>query len=75
MACGAVAVSTDVGDTCAMLDGCGIITTNSPVEIAGAWQEAYARRRDFALQPEHKARFSRDHMVAEYRKVIEQHCR
>jgi glycosyltransferase involved in cell wall biosynthesis len=71
MSCGAIPVSTDVGDTKFMLDGFGIITTRQPEQIAQAWQHAISRRQDFALTPGDLMRFGHDAMVTSYAEIFD----
>jgi glycosyltransferase involved in cell wall biosynthesis len=46
MACGAVPVTTAVGDAAALVAGRGLVTPAEPGLIAAAWQEALARRAE-----------------------------
>jgi glycosyltransferase involved in cell wall biosynthesis len=72
MMCGAVPVSTDVGDSAEIVTGHGILTAPDPAEIAAAWSEAVARRPELtpALAAS-RERFSRTRMVASYAALIE----
>lgn len=71
MACGAVAVATEVGDTRAMLSGGrGILTPADGYAIARAWEEALARRAELRLRDADRARFDRRKMVDAYARVI-----
>ncbi|MFC4035598.1 glycosyltransferase [Streptomyces polygonati] len=73
MMCGAVPVSTDIGDTASLVAGHGLITPPDPVVIAAAWTEAAARAADFAPALElSRERFSRTRMIAAYGTLIEQ---
>jgi glycosyltransferase involved in cell wall biosynthesis len=73
MMCGAVPVSTDVGDSAALVAGHGLLTPPDPVAIAAAWSEAAARAADFAPALElSRERFSRTRMIAAYGTLIEQ---
>ncbi|MDN3022870.1 glycosyltransferase family 4 protein [Streptomyces sp. S.PB5] len=72
MMCGAVPVSTDVGDSAAIVTGHGILTAPDPVGIAAAWSEAAARRGALApVLAASRERFSRTRMVASYAALIE----
>lgn len=72
MMCGAVPVTTDVGDSAALVAGQGFVTAPDPVEIAGAWAEAAARAPEFAgLFELSRERFSRTRMIAAYGTLIE----
>ncbi len=70
--CGAVPVSTEVGDSAAIVSGIGLITPADPEAISAAWGEAIARRPEFtrslALSRE---RFSHTRMIAAYATLIE----
>jgi len=70
MACGAVAVATDVGDTRAMLSGRGILTPADAGDIANAWEEALARRAELRLSAADRERFDQRQMVDAYARVI-----
>lgn len=71
MACGAIPVSTDVGDTQAMLgNGRGIITTFSSDNIVSSWRTALERRDDFALSQGERLTLGRDDMITRYEIVI-----
>lgn len=69
--CGAVPVSTDVGDCASIVAGCGLLTEHDPEAISAAWTEAIARRAEFA--PALRAarpRFGRRRMIAAYGSLI-----
>lgn len=69
--CGAVPVSTDVGDCASIVADCGLLTEHDPDAIAAAWTEAIARRSEFA--PALRAarpRFGRRRMIAAYGNLI-----
>jgi glycosyltransferase involved in cell wall biosynthesis len=75
MMCGAVPVTTDVGDSAAIVAGQGFVTAPDAPEIAAAWSEAVARRG--ALTPAlegSRERFSRTRMVASYAALLESVC-
>jgi glycosyltransferase involved in cell wall biosynthesis len=73
MACGAVAVSTDIGDTKDMLGkGRGIITPDDPTAIAQAWQQAYTDRAIFrAAIAETRDTFDRNTMIDKYEEALQ----
>jgi glycosyltransferase involved in cell wall biosynthesis len=69
--CGAVPVSTDVGDCASIVAGAGLLTESDPHAVAAAWTEAFARRDEFA--PALRAarpRFGRRRMIAAYAGLI-----
>ncbi|GGM41508.1 hypothetical protein GCM10007977_048660 [Dactylosporangium sucinum] len=70
--CGAVPVSTDVGDTALIVAGHGLITQPEPDAIAAAWSEAVDRRAEFtpALLGS-RERFSHTRMIASYATLID----
>jgi glycosyltransferase involved in cell wall biosynthesis len=73
--CGAVPVSTDVGDCASIVAGCGLLTEPDPHAVAEAWTEAIARREEFA--PALRAvrpRFGRRRMIAAYASLIRRMC-
>ncbi|MFE5294280.1 glycosyltransferase [Isoptericola sp. NPDC056618] len=70
--CGAVPVTTPVGDSARIVDGIGLVTGFDPAEIAAAWREAAARRDALtgalvAARP----RFSHVRMLSAYAATIE----
>jgi glycosyltransferase involved in cell wall biosynthesis len=70
--CGAVPVTTPVGDSARIVAGIGFVTGFDPAEIAETWIEAAARRDE--LKPTAAAarpRFSHVRMLAGYASVIE----
>jgi glycosyltransferase involved in cell wall biosynthesis len=72
MMCGAVPVTTDVGDSAALVSGHGIVTPSDPGEIAAAWSEAALRAPAFGqLLALSRERFSRTRMIAAYGTLIE----
>jgi glycosyltransferase involved in cell wall biosynthesis len=75
MACGAIPVSTDVGDARMMLEGCGIVTPRDPGQIAAAWQWAYQERDAFALHATERNRLGREAMIMAYADVIDRYRR
>jgi glycosyltransferase involved in cell wall biosynthesis len=70
--CGAVPVTTDVGDSARIVDGIGLVVARGPHAIAAGWAEGVARRGELtpALQRS-RTRFSRTRMVASYAGVVE----
>jgi glycosyltransferase involved in cell wall biosynthesis len=73
MMCGAVPVTTDVGDSASLVAGHGFVTAPDPEEIAAAWAEAAAGAARFAPALElSRERFSRTRMIAAYGSLIEQ---
>ncbi|MEU6351162.1 glycosyltransferase [Streptomyces sp. NPDC047072] len=72
MMCGAIPVTTDVGDSAAIVAGLGTVTPPDPQAIALAWSEAVASRE--ALAPALLAareRFSRTRMIASYAALLD----
>jgi glycosyltransferase involved in cell wall biosynthesis len=70
--CGAVPVSTDVGDSAAIVEGIGLVTPAEPEAISAAWREAIARRPEFARPlADSRERFSHTRMIAAYATLIE----
>ncbi len=71
MLCGAVPVTTDVGDCSAIVEGRGFLVAPDPAQISEAWREAAARREEFVAGIASDAeRFSHRRMVASYAEVI-----
>jgi glycosyltransferase involved in cell wall biosynthesis len=72
MMCGAVPVTTDVGDSASIVAGNGFLTPPDPEAIALTWTEAAARRPEFApALADSRERFSRTRMIASYAALIE----
>jgi glycosyltransferase involved in cell wall biosynthesis len=72
MMCGAVPVTTDVGDSAALVAGHGIVTAPDPGVIAAAWSEAALRAPEFGpLLDLSRERFSRTRMIAAYGTLLE----
>ncbi|AEG43290.1 glycosyltransferase [Isoptericola variabilis] len=70
--CGAIPVTTPVGDSARIVDGIGFVTGFDPGEIAATWSEAAARRTELggaltAARP----RFSHVRMLSAYAGVLE----
>jgi glycosyltransferase involved in cell wall biosynthesis len=71
MLCGAVPVSTDVGDCASIVDGRGLLVPPDPAIIGEAWREAVARRDEFvAGMADDAERFSHRRMVASYAEIV-----
>ncbi len=69
-ACGATPVTTDVGDSAAVVSGFGVVAAAGASAIAEAWQGVLRHRRSLrgkALGA--RPRLGRDRMVADYRAV------
>ncbi|AZP23291.1 glycosyltransferase [Streptomyces aquilus] len=72
MMCGAVPVTTDVGDSAAIVTGLGFVTPPDPAAIATAWTEAVAARPDRAgALAASRERFSRTRMIASYAALLD----
>lgn len=72
MMCGAVPVTTDVGDSAAIVTGLGFVTPPDPAAIATAWTEAVAARPDLAgALAASRERFSRTRMIASYAALLD----
>lgn len=72
MMCGAVPVSTDIGDSASIVAGHGIVTPPDPDAIASAWTEAVIGRAEFAkAHARSRERFSRTRMIASYAALID----
>ncbi|MFY1632828.1 glycosyltransferase [Solwaraspora sp. WMMB335] len=70
--CGAVPVSTDVGDCSSIVAGRGLVTPADPDAVASAWTEAMDRRIEFASAfADDRERFSQTRMAAAYAALIE----
>ncbi|MFE3168354.1 glycosyltransferase [Streptomyces sp. NPDC059224] len=72
MMCGAVPVTTDVGDSASIVEGLGLVTPFDPDAIAFAWSAAVAEREAFtpALLTS-RERFSRTRMIAAYADLLD----
>ncbi|HKT00547.1 MAG TPA: glycosyltransferase family 4 protein [Rugosimonospora sp.] len=69
--CGAVPVSTDVGDCAGIVAGHGILTPSDGTAIAAAWTEAVERRAEYGPALEScRERFSHTRMVDAYAALI-----
>lgn len=72
MMCGAVPVTTDVGDSAAIVAGLGFVTAPDPEAVAGAWQDAVTGRPALtAALTAARERFSRTRMIASYAELID----
>ncbi|MFC5001634.1 glycosyltransferase [Dactylosporangium cerinum] len=70
--CGAVPVTTDVGDSADLVAGHGLVTPRDPDAISAAWTEAAGRREE--LGPallRSRERFSQTRMIAAYAALID----
>lgn len=75
LACGAVPVATDVGDSAHIVsEGRGIRTTRDPFVIADSWQRAYEDKPQFleAIQAT-RSTFGQQDMVSAYARIIDNH--
>ncbi|MEV6764100.1 glycosyltransferase [Streptomyces sp. NPDC051105] len=71
MMCGAVPVTTDVGDSASIVEGHGLVTSFDPDAIAFAWSAAVAERDAFApALLASRERFSRTRMIAAYADLL-----
>jgi glycosyltransferase involved in cell wall biosynthesis len=74
--CGAIPVTTPVGDSARIVEGIGFVTGYDAGEIAAAWSEAAARRAELAHALEAaRPRFSHLRMLSAYAGVLEQAVR
>jgi glycosyltransferase involved in cell wall biosynthesis len=74
--CGAIPVTTPVGDSARIVQGIGFVTGFSPAEIAATWAEAAARRAELrSALTAARPRFSHLRMIAAYSGVIERVAR
>ncbi|KUL32089.1 glycosyltransferase [Streptomyces regalis] len=72
MMCGAVPVTTDVGDSAAIVAGRGIVTAPHPEVIARAWTTAVVDRAAYApALAASRELFSRTRMIASYAALID----
>ncbi|WP_232247994.1 glycosyltransferase [Streptacidiphilus rugosus] len=73
MMCGAVPVTTDVGDSASIVEGYGLVTPSEPQAIDAAWAEAVSlRARAAGVAPPHiRDRFSQSRMLSSYRALID----
>ncbi|MFJ9421350.1 glycosyltransferase [Streptomyces sp. NPDC101249] len=72
MMCGAVPVTTDVGDSAAIVSGLGFVTPSDPDAIARAWSAAVAGRPSLtAALAASRERFSRTRMIAAYADLLD----
>jgi glycosyltransferase involved in cell wall biosynthesis len=69
--CGAVPVTTDVGDCAEIVEGQGLVADPAPDALAHAWLEAIGRRDQFqAAARHHRRRFGRARMISAYGALI-----
>ncbi|WP_053659218.1 glycosyltransferase [Streptomyces sp. MMG1121] len=72
MMCGAVPVTTDVGDSASIVEGLGFVTPPDPAAIALAWTAALSARTDLGPALElSRERFSRTRMIAAYAALLD----
>ncbi|WP_166845295.1 glycosyltransferase [Isoptericola sp. BMS4] len=70
--CGAVPVTTAVGDSARLVEGIGLVTGTDPGEIAAAWAEAAMRRAELApALVAARPRFSHVRMLSAYASTID----
>ncbi|QAY64935.1 glycosyltransferase [Xylanimonas allomyrinae] len=70
--CGAIPVTTPVGDSARIVEGIGFVTGFDPAEIAETWIQAAARRDDLGpALTRVRPRFSHVRMLAGYATLIE----
>ncbi|MFD7021157.1 glycosyltransferase [Promicromonospora sukumoe] len=70
--CGAVPVTTPVGDAPSIVERIGFVTSYDPAEIATTWIEAAARREELeSARTAVRPRFSHVRMIAGYSSIIE----
>ncbi|MFJ6082685.1 glycosyltransferase [Streptomyces sp. NPDC092369] len=72
MMCGAVPVTTDVGDSASIVAGHGFVTPFDPEAIARAWSTAVADRASLSESlAAGRERFSRTRMIAAYADLLD----
>ncbi|MFC9932227.1 glycosyltransferase [Streptomyces sp. NPDC127190] len=72
MMCGAVPVTTAVGDSASIVTGHGLVTPPDPGAIALAWEAAVAGRAELGAALERsRERFSRTRMIAAYAALLD----
>ncbi|MGN5378689.1 glycosyltransferase [Streptomyces lasalocidi] len=73
MMCGAVPVTTDVGDSASIVEGLGFVTPPDPAAIALAWSAAIASRAELGAALDlSRERFSRTRMIAAYATLLDE---
>lgn len=73
MACGAVPVTTDVGDAASMVGDPRLVASFDPAEMAEAWQAAFARREEHSERIlRHRQRLSEQRLFDAYARLIQQ---
>jgi glycosyltransferase involved in cell wall biosynthesis len=71
MLCGAVPVSTDVGDSASIVAGHGLIAEPEPAALAQAWAEALGQHAHFfQAMTRNRYKFSRTRMIMSYGSLI-----
>jgi glycosyltransferase involved in cell wall biosynthesis len=76
LACGAIPVATDVGDTADIVkEGVGLLTSRNPTDIAAAWYRALQLKPQFlnAIAAS-RLRFDREKMIDAYGEVINRYA-
>ncbi|QNP75960.1 glycosyltransferase [Streptomyces roseirectus] len=72
MMCGAIPVTTDVGDSASIVAGHGLVTPFDPRLIAAAWSEAASARAELGpTLAASRERFSRTRMIASYAALLD----
>ena len=72
MMCGAIPVTTDVGDSASIVAGHGLVTSFDATEIASAWSEAASARAELGpTLTASRERFSRTRMIASYAALLD----
>ncbi len=72
MMCGAIPVTTDVGDSASIVAGHGIVTPFDAGAIASAWSEAVLARTELgSALAASRERFSRTRMIASYAALLD----
>ncbi|MGW0764213.1 glycosyltransferase [Streptomyces sp. NPDC002676] len=73
MMCGAIPVTTDVGDSASIVAGLGFVTPPDPGAIALAWSAAITGRAQLGSALElSRERFSRTRMIAAYAALLDE---
>lgn len=72
MACGAVPVTTDVGDAARIVDDLRLVADQDPAALAAAWVEAYLLRDEHRERiAKHRLRLSEQHCFDRYARLID----